>query len=145
MIVTRFVGGILHLVLAIIAAAGVLNTALMSVFERTREIGTMRAIGTRRARLLALFVIEGLLLGLAGAAGGALLGAGLVQYFARHGIPAFSEAQRYSYGGDFLYTSLAWGDLVWVPAVMVVVSVVAALGPALAAARLRPADALRHV
>jgi putative ABC transport system permease protein len=90
-------------------------------------------------------VTEGLLLGLVGALGGALLGAGLVQYFARHGIPAFSEAQRYSYGGDFLYTSLAWGDLVWVPAVMVAVSVVAALGPALAAARLRPADALRHV
>jgi putative ABC transport system permease protein len=145
MIVTRFVGGILHLVLAIIAAAGVLNTALMSVFERTREIGTMRAIGTRRGRLLALFVTEGLLLGLVGAFGGALLGAGLVQYFARHGIPAFSEAQRYSYGGDHLYTSLQWGDLLWVPAAMVLVSVLAALGPALAAARLRPADALRHV
>jgi putative ABC transport system permease protein len=145
MIVTRFVGGILHLVLAVIAAAGVLNTALMSVFERTREIGTMRAIGVRRGRLLALFVVEGLLLGMAGAAGGALLGAGLVEYFARHGIPAFSEAQRYSYGGDHLYTSLAWGDLVWVPGTMVLVSVLAALGPAIIAARLRPVDALRHV
>jgi putative ABC transport system permease protein len=145
MIVTRFVGGILHSVLAIIAAAGVLNTALMSVFERTREIGTMRALGQRRSRVLALFLLEGLLLGLAGALGGALLGAGLVSYFARHGIPAFSEAQRYSYGGDHLYTSLAWGDLVLVPATMVLVSVLAALGPALVASRLRPAEALRHV
>jgi putative ABC transport system permease protein len=145
MIVTKFVGGILHLVLAIIAAAGVLNTALMSVFERTREIGTMRAMGQRRGRLLALFLLEGLFLGLAGAVGGALVGAGLVSWFARHGIPAFSEAQRYSYGGDRLYTALAWGDLVWVPATMVAVSVLAALGPALVAARLRPAEALRHV
>ena len=55
--------------------------------------------------------VEGLLLGLAGAIGGALVGAGLVSWFARHGIPAFSEAQRYSYGGDHLYTTLAWGDL----------------------------------
>jgi putative ABC transport system permease protein len=145
MIVTRFVGGILHVVLAIIAAAGVLNTALMSVFERTREVGTIRAIGTRRSRVVSLFLLEGLLLGLLGAAGGALLGGASVAWFARHGIPAFSEAQRYSYGGDFLYTSLHWPDLVTVPGMMVAVSVLASLGPALMAARLRPAEALRHV
>ena len=145
MLVTRFVGGILHVVLAIIAAAGVLNTALMSVFERTREIGTIRAVGTRRGRVVALFLLEGLLLGLLGAAGGALVGGASVAWFAHHGIPAFSEAQRYSYGGDYLYTSLHWPDLVVVPGMMIVVSVLAALGPALMAARLRPAEALRHV
>jgi ABC-type lipoprotein release transport system permease subunit len=145
MIVTRFVGGILHLVLAIIAAAGVLNTALMSVFERTREIGTIRAIGWRRTKVVALFLIEGLLLGLLGAVGGGLLGAVLVSWFSRHGIPAFSEAQRYSYGGDYLYPALSWPDLLAIPGFMVVVSVLAALGPAVMAARLRPADALRHV
>jgi putative ABC transport system permease protein len=145
MIVTRFVGGILHLVLGTIAAFGVLNTALMSVFERTREVGTMRAIGARRSRVVALFLLEGLFLGAAGAAGGALLGALLVHWFSLHGIPAFSEAQRYSYGGDRLFTALAWRPLVWVPALMTLVSVLAALGPALMAARRRPADALRHV
>jgi putative ABC transport system permease protein len=145
MIVTRFVGGILHAVLGIIAAFGVLNTALMSVFERTREIGTIRAVGSRRSRVVLLFLLEGLFLGLAGAVGGALLGAALVHHFSVHGIPAFSEAQRYSYGGDYLYTRLAWGDLVVVPAMMVALSVLAALGPALMAARLRPAEALRHV
>jgi putative ABC transport system permease protein len=145
MIVTRFVGGILHLVLGIIAAFGVLNTALMSVFERTREIGTIRAVGSRRSRVVLLFLLEGLFLGVAGAAGGGLLGAGLVQWFSRHGIPAFSEAQRYSYGGDHLFPTLAWGDLVSVPAMMILVTVLAALGPALMAARMPPADALRHV
>ncbi len=145
MIVNRFVGGILHAVLAIIAAAGVLNTALMSVFERTREIGTIRAVGSRRSRVVALFLLEGLFLGVAGAVFGGLFGAALVHYFSLHGIPAFSEAQRYSYGGDRLYTTLAWGDLVSVPAMMIVVSVLATLGPALMAARMRPAEALRHV
>jgi putative ABC transport system permease protein len=145
MIVTRFVGGILHAVLAIIAAAGVLNTALMSVFERTREIGTIRAVGSRRSRVVALFLLEGLFLGVAGAVLGGLLGAALVRYFSVHGIPAFSEAQRYSYGGDYLYPTLAGSDLVTVPAMMVAVSVLAALGPAVMAARMRPADALRHV
>jgi putative ABC transport system permease protein len=145
MIVTRFVGGILHLVLAIIAAFGVLNTALMSVFERTREIGTMRAVGSRRSRVVLLFLLEGLFLGVAGAVGGGLTGAALVHWFSRHGIPAFSEAQRYSYGGDALYPTLAWPDLVSVPALMIGVTVLAALGPALMAARMPPADALRHV
>jgi len=145
MIVTRFVGGILHAVLGIIAAFGVLNTALMSVFERTREIGTIRAVGSRRSRVVALFLLEGLFLGVAGAVFGGLLGAALVHYFSLHGIPAFSEAQRYSYGGDYLYTTLAWRDLVTVPLLMIAVSVLAALGPALMAARMRPADALRHV
>jgi putative ABC transport system permease protein len=145
MIVNRVVGGILHVVLVIIAAAGVLNTALMSVFERTREIGTIRAVGSRRSRVVALFLLEGLFLGISGAAFGSLLGAGLVRYFSVHGIPAFSEAQRYHYGGDRLYTALAWGDLVSVPALMIAVSVLATLGPALMAARMRPADALRHV
>jgi ABC-type lipoprotein release transport system permease subunit len=68
-----------------------------------------------------------------------------VHWFSFHGIPAFSEAQRYSYGGDFLYPTLAWGDLVSVPAMMILVSVLASLGPAVMAARMRPADALRHV
>jgi len=145
LIVNRVVGGILHAVLGIIVAAGILNTALMSVFERTREIGTIRAVGSRRSRVVALFLLEGLFLGMAGAVFGGLLGAALVHFFSVYGIPAFSEAQRYHYGGDRLYTTLAGGDLVVVPALMIAVSVLASLGPALMAARLRPAEALRHV
>jgi putative ABC transport system permease protein len=145
MLLTRFVAGIMNAVMTLIVAAGVLNTALMSVFERTREIGTLRALGARRARVLALFLLEALLLGLGAAAGGAGLGAGLVSLFSRRGIPAFSEAQRYSYGGDYLYPTLDWGQVVALPPLMVVVCVLAALGPALMAARMRPAESLRYV
>ena len=142
---TRFVADIMDLVMTIIVAAGVLNTALMSVFERTREVGTLRAVGARRARVLAIFLIEAGLIGLFGAAGGAALGAGLVTFFGRVGIPAFSEAQRYSYGGDYLVPLVNWTDALTVPAVMLLVCVAAALGPALVAARMRPAEALRYV
>jgi putative ABC transport system permease protein len=117
----------------------------MAVFERTREIGTMRAVGARKARVLSLFLTEAVLLGASGAVGGGILGAGLVLVLGRTGIPAFSEAQRYSYGGDFLYPRLSFSDLVTVPAVMLLVCALAALGPAVMAARLRPADALRYV
>jgi ABC-type lipoprotein release transport system permease subunit len=92
-----------------------------------------------------IFLLEALFLGVGAAAGGACLGAGLVGFFSRAGIPAFSEAQRYSYGGDYLFPAVNWGDVVSVPAFMVVVCVAAGFGPALMAARMRPADALRHV
>jgi putative ABC transport system permease protein len=145
MLLTRFIARIMDLVMAVIVAAGVTNTALMSVFERTREIGTLRAVGARRGRILGLFLLEGLMLGLAGAVGGAVLGAGLVLFFERAGIPAFSEAQRYSYGGDYLFPSLVVADVVVVPATMLLVCLLAATGPAILAARRRPAEALRFV
>ncbi len=145
MLLTRFIARIMDLAMALIVAAGVMNTALMSVFERTREIGTLRAVGARRGRILALFLLEALLLGLIGAAGGAAAGAGLVLFFARAGIPAFSEAQRYSYGGDYLFPALDGFDVAVVPAAMLVVCLLAATGPAIMAARKRPADALRYV
>jgi len=77
-------------------------------------------------------------------AGGAL-GAGLVLFFGRYGIPAFSEAQRSSYGGDYLFPLLDWASVVSVPAMMIVVCVAAAFGPAVMAARMRPAQSLRYV
>lgn len=142
---TRFIASITDIVMAIIVAAGVMNTALMAVFERTREVGTLRAVGARRARVLGIFLVEAVAMGAAGALGGAALGAGLVAFFGRFGIPAFSEAQRYSYGGDFLFPVLNAADLVRVPAVMLLVCVAAAFGPAIMAARMRPADSLRYV
>jgi len=145
MLLTRFVADIMDLVMAIIVAAGVLNTALMSVFERTREIGTLRAVGARRSRVSLIFLAEAAMLALLASAGGGLLGAGLVAFFGRVGIPAFSEAQRYSYGGDSLFPLVNWGDVITVPTVMLMVCVAAAVGPALMAARMRPADALRYV
>ncbi|HET9316493.1 MAG TPA: FtsX-like permease family protein [Vicinamibacteria bacterium] len=145
MTLTRFVADIMDMVMTLIVAAGVLNTALMSVFERTREVGTLRAVGAKRSRVLVLYLAEAVLLGLGAAALGGALGALAVVFFGRYGIPAFSEAQRYSYGGDYLFPTLDMATVVTVPAVMVVVCVIAAFGPAVMAARMRPADSLRYV
>jgi putative ABC transport system permease protein len=135
----------MDIVMTVIVAAGVLNTALMSVFERTREVGTLRAFGARRSRVLFLYLSEAVLLGVGAALAGGALGAGLVVFFGRYGIPAFSEAQRYSYGGDYLFPLLDWASVVSVPAMMIVVCVAAAFGPAVMAARMPPAQSLRYV
>ena len=144
-LVTRFIASITNIVMAIIVAAGVMNTALMAVFERTREVGTLRAVGARRRRILEIFLAEAAFLGLSGAVGGALLGSAFVLFFSRYGIPAFSEAQRYSYGGDYLFPTLNAFDVATVPALMLVVCLCAAFGPAVMASRMRPAESLRYV
>jgi putative ABC transport system permease protein len=144
-LVTRFIAGITNVVMALIVAAGVMNTALMAVFERTREVGTLRAVGARRRRILEIFLAEAAFLGLAGALGGAIFGSLFVLFFSRYGIPAFSEAQRYSYGGDYLFPSLNALDVATVPAIMFLVCLLAAFGPAVMAARKRPAESLRYV
>src|SRR5262249_10471167 len=136
---------IMDAVMAIIVAAGVLNTALMSVFERTREVGTLRAVGARRGRVLQLYLVEAVFLGFFGALAGGALGAGLVALVGRVRVPARPEAQRYSYGGDYLFPRLDWSVVLSVPGTMMLVCVLAALGPAVMAARKRPADALRYV
>jgi lipoprotein-releasing system permease protein len=105
----------------------------------------MRAIGARRSRVTAVFLLESLILGVGGAVVGTTAGTVAILIFGHYGIPAFSEAQRYSYGGDFLYPQLAWAHVTWVPALMVLVCVAAGLGPAWTASRLRPAEALRHI
>ena len=144
-LVTRFIASITNVVMALIVAAGVMNTALMAVFERTREVGTLRAVGARRRRILEIFLAEAALLGLLGAVGGALFGSLFVLFFSRYGIPAFSEAQRYSYGGDYLFPTLSPLDVATVPALMFLVCLFAAFGPAVMAARKRPAESLRYV
>jgi ABC-type antimicrobial peptide transport system permease subunit len=69
---------IIALLALLVGGVGMTNTVMMSMFERTREIGTLRAIGWRRRRVMALIFGESLLLGLIGGASGCALGAGMV-------------------------------------------------------------------
>ncbi|MBX7186598.1 MAG: FtsX-like permease family protein [Vicinamibacteria bacterium] len=145
MLVTRFIAAIMNFVMGVIVAAGVLNTVLMATFERTREMGTMRAMGARKQDVLSIFLSEGFLLGLFGATLGAVLGAATIVYFSQHGIPAFSEAQKYTYGGDRLFPTLKLGDVLTPPLIMLGVSVIASFVPSWSASRQRPAESLRYV
>ena len=145
MLVTRFIATIMNFVMGVIVAAGVLNTVLMATFERTREMGTMRALGARKQDVLRVFLSEGFLLGLFGATLGALLVTTTILFFSQYGIPAFSEAQKYTYGGDRLFPVLKLIDVVRPPVIMLAVSVLAALLPSVSAARQSPAESLRYV
>lgn len=135
---------ILDAIVMLIGAVIVANTLLMAVFERTREIGILAALGMKRRQIMAMMLIEASILALAGVAIGVLLGIGLVAYFASNGIPlgdmgsaasniALSSVMR----AQFVPVTFAWLAL-WT----FIIAVAASLYPAWFAARLEPVRAL---
>lgn len=120
--------------------SGIVNTMMMSVFERTQEIGTMMAVGVRRRRILLLIVLEATLLGVLGSLIGVLLGYAVVSGFGVVGfpLPPLGQATRWFY----VYPRMTPEYALWVLGVALVCGLVAALYPAWRAARMRPAEAL---
>ncbi len=127
------------------AGVGVVNAMLMSVRERTREIGTMRALGMRRSRVVRLFVLEGLALGAVSALAGAFVGGAAVLYLAATGIPMKATALAWMAGGEMLYPALVPASLLRAVVSIVALSTLAAVYPAFSASRLEPREALQHV
>jgi len=123
---------VLQLIAATVGILGVLNTMMMSVTERVREIGTLRAIGWSRRRVVGVVVGEGLLIsGLGGALG---LGLGV----------AGTEAVIAFVSDGLLIAAYVLETFVQGSLLALVVGLVGSLYPALRASRLRPAEALRH-
>ncbi len=127
------------------AGVGVVNAMLMSVRERTREIGTMRALGMRRSRVVRLFVLEGMALGVVSALAGALAGGAGVLYLAATGISMNVASLAWMAGGDVLYPALVPASLLRAVLSIVLLSTLAAVYPAFSASRLEPREALHHV
>lgn len=128
------------LVLFVVVVLGVANTVLMSVFERTREIGTFVALGMKRARVLQLFVVEAVVMGLAGGVSGGALGSAVVLFLGARGLdftPPGSEVPT------VLHPVLAPALVVGVAAATLLGAVVASFFPARRASRLDPVEALR--
>jgi len=118
---------------------------LMSVRERTREIGTMRALGMRRSRVVRLFVLEGLALGALSALVGGAVGGAVVLYLAETGIPMKAAALAWMAGGEMLYPALVPVSLLRATLLIVLLSALASVYPAFSASRLEPREALHHV
>jgi putative ABC transport system permease protein len=120
------------------------NTMSMAVIERTTEIGTLRAMGLRRAGIRRLFVCEALLLGLIGAAVGLVAALGVAWVINHSGLTWLPPGQV-----DRIPLAVRmWGEnllMVGTAAGLVLVAVLSAWWPARAAGRMVIVDALRHV
>jgi putative ABC transport system permease protein len=140
---------VMILVVLLIAGVGIVNTILMSVYARIREIGVLRAYGMSPPEIRRLFTIEGIIIGFVGSVGGVLFGMALVWYLIATGIPMGSLIGNVDMGGLPLNGTL-YGE--WNPATMLfgfifglVVAFIAARIPAKRAAKLEVTDALRFV
>jgi ABC-type lipoprotein release transport system permease subunit len=116
-----------------IGGLGMLNTMLMSVLERTREIGVLRALGWRRARVLGMVLRESLVLGVVGGVCGIVLGFGLGGLLRL--VPGTVGSM------DLIYTPQLFVQAI---VVALVAGVVGGLYPAWRATRMRPVEALRY-
>jgi putative ABC transport system permease protein len=119
------------------------NTLMMSVMERVREMGTLLAIGSSRAQVAAIVLLEALWLGLLGAVAGDLLGIILVAAINALGIQM--PPPPGATGGIELRLATAPGDFAATVGLMLVILGIAAAVPVGISVRLRIADALRHV
>lgn len=148
--IQAFQDGILTVVLIIvfaIVALGILNTQLMSLFERVREFGVLMALGAKPRWIVRLLLMESALLGLVGVILGIAFGAALIAHFGHHGLP-LPVGEAFSYFLPFpsvIYMRPAWGRHAFACAAVFLITLLATLPPALRAGRLKPAEALRHV
>jgi len=132
-------------ILLAVVALGVANTMTMVVMERTREFGVMMALGATRARVVGLVLTEAAWVTGLGAAVGLLVGIGANLITQRWGIPVASEP--INYGGMTIAVMRARNDALAVvlgPGLVLAAGFLATLLPALRAARLVPAEALRE-
>ena len=126
-------------ILISIVLISILNVMMMSVFERVREIGTIAAMGTPPLTIVKLFLCEGLMLGVFGAALGSVLSSGIV-YILNIVKITYSFGQQ---SGLELAPKLSLGEIGSVSLVVILISLVASISPAIKASRLDPVEALR--
>ncbi|MDP1531621.1 ABC transporter permease [Rhodoferax sp.] len=130
----------IRIMLVAIVLVSVMNVMLMAVYERIREIGTLAAIGTQPRKLMAIFLSEGLLLGLAGALAGVAL-----SYVVVAALNVWPIVFNFGREQITLHPALAASEVLGVLVMAVLVSGLASLQPAWRAARMDPIQALRHV
>jgi len=139
----------IYIFIIVLACFVLVNTLIMIVNERTREIGMMSALGLKGREILVLFTMEGAMIGVIGSALGTVLGGILTRIFSIVGID-YSAAFEGMEGTDLLmspiyYTVFSLENLIFCFTLGVVIVTIACIIPARKAANLEPTEALRKI
>lgn len=129
-------------VIFVVALIIINNSLLMATMERTREIGTMRAIGAQRGFVMRMFLFEGVVLAAIFGGIGALLGSGVLLLLKAQGIPAMGDFFYFLFAGPRLHPDLRVEHVLVAYALVMVVSIVATVYPARVATGITPREAM---
>lgn len=138
---------IIMIVILIALAFGILNTMLMSVLERKKEIGMMLALGTSRLRIFLLVLTETVFLTVAGTPAGILMAYLVTSYYQKHGLDlsGMGKDMMASFGFETtIYPSFPWEKLSTILIMVIGLALLSCLLPVLKAVRLKPVEALRR-
>jgi ABC-type lipoprotein release transport system permease subunit len=138
------ISGALMFVLLVIIVIGILNSLAIAIRERTREIGTLRAIGMQRTKVLWLFLLEAMMLGMVGAVVGALAGVGVASWVNALHL-AVPESMQMFLMQQHLTLAVDPRTVAGRALFIAAVTTVAAVAPAFGAARLKPITAIHHI
>ena len=135
----------MYIVLIVLVAFSVLNTQLMSVLERTREFGTMMALGLKPGNLSRLVIMETLMMSCLGLLIGVLIGFIITAYLSVVGFyyPGMEEMAVKFNLPDRMYPSISLLSLLLGPGIVAICSLLAAIYPATRLYRLLPIEAMR--
>ena len=140
---------IMIFIIFVVASLGVVNTMLMSVLERTREFGMLKAIGMSDTNIILMVLLETLFLAILASLAGTAIGLGLDLYMAVYGLNLSSLIGEISFGGmgvsPVVHAVVTVRGIIMPVVVLVFLSFAAAFYPAARAARVRPVKAMREV
>lgn len=136
---------IFTVVLLLIVCVGVANAMFLSISERTREIGTMMALGAKRKTIISLFMLEGAILSLFSSFCGSILGKVLAVLLEGLKIEAISKSAVWLFGGKHLYPYLTLPTIFFAFGFVVVMSLMGMFYPIIKASKMDPVAALGYV
>ncbi|MBN1985297.1 MAG: ABC transporter permease, partial [Prolixibacteraceae bacterium] len=133
------------LIILLALCFGIINTMLMAVLERVKEIGMLMAVGMNKRKIFTMIIFESIMLTLTGGLLGIGLGAAVTRFFENRpiNVSMFAEGlEKYGFGSQ-IYTSLQTDTLVTIAILVIFTGIVSAIYPARKALKLNPAEATR--
>jgi ABC-type lipoprotein release transport system permease subunit len=126
-------------------AFGIINTMMMSVLERIKELGMLMAIGMNKKRVFSMIMLESIFLTLTGAVAGMLFSGIIVQILSRTGInfEMWSEGFEALGYSPIVYPYVAWHNYIVITLMVIATGMISSIWPARKALRLNPVEALR--
>jgi ABC-type lipoprotein release transport system permease subunit len=133
------------LIILLALCFGIVNTMLMSVLERVKEIGMLMAIGMNKRKIFVMIILESVMLTFSGGILGIVIGSGITKIFETRPIDVsvFAEGlEKYGFAAQ-IYTSLRLETVITITILVIVTGILSAIYPARKALKLNPAEATR--